>query len=187
MEDDAIIELFFTRDEAALAECKRKFGSRLYRTAMNILHNNEDAEECMSDAMLRAWAAIPPARPERLGAFMAKIVRNLSLNKWEARGAAKRGGNEATVMLGELEEWLPAEGTGPEAEFEAAQVTRAINDFLCTLDDEAKTTFVMRYFHGESVRAVGDRFRMSESKVKSLLFRTRKKLKVYLEKEGVII
>jgi len=153
---------------------------------MNILHSNEDAEECVNDTLLKAWEAIPPNRPMKFGAFLARIARNLSINKWEARGAAKRGGGEVNMLLSELEECVPSKG-GPEDEYEASLVTEAINSFLNTMEQTARIVFVLRYFHGESIRAICERFQMNESKIKSILFRSRKKLGIYLEKEGVII
>jgi len=186
VEDSAILDMFFGRQESAIDETRNKYGKRLFRTSKNILHSNEDAEECVNDALMKAWEAIPPNRPAMLGAFLAKIVRNLSINKWEAKSAAKRGGGETNLVLSELEECIPAQG-GPEQEHEAALVTEAINTFLNDIDKTARVAFVLRYFHGESIRAISERFKMSESKIKSILFRTRKKLKVHLEKEGIAI
>jgi len=153
---------------------------------MNILHNNEDAEECVNDALLKAWEAIPPARPTMFSAFLVKIARNVSINKWKAKGAAKRGSGGVNLLLSELEECIPSSG-GPEKEFEASLVTEAINSFLSNMEQTARISFVLRYFHGESISAISERSKMSESKVKSILFRARKKLRVYLEKEGVVI
>ena len=181
-----IIDMFFDRQESAIDETKRKYGHRLFRTSMNILYSNEDAEEIVNDTLLKAWEVIPPNRPEKFGAFLAKIARNLSINKWEARSAAKRGGGETNLLLSELEECIPSSG-GPEKEYESNLVTEAINSFLCTLDKTARVTFVLRYFHGESIRTICDRFQMNESKIKSILFRTRKKLRLYLEKEGIAV
>ena len=186
MEDSLILDMFFSRQESAIAETRRKYGNRLFRTSRNIVRSNEDAEECVNDTLLKAWEAIPPTRPAMFGAFLVKITRNLSLNKWEAKNAAKRGGGETNLLLDELEECLPSAST-PEKEHEAALVTRAINSFLSNIDKTARVAFVLRYFHGESIRAISDRFQMSESKVKSMLFRTRKKLRAHLEKEGVVI
>jgi len=120
------------------------------------------------------------------GAYLAKIARNLSINKWQARGAARRGGGEISLLLSELQDCIPATG-GPEAEYESARVREAINTGLGTMDKTARAAFILRYFHGESIRDVCERFNMSESKVKSILFRARKKLGTYLEKEGVAL
>ena len=186
MEDLEILDLYFNRDEAAITETRAKYGLRLYKVAINILRVHEDAEECVSDTLLKAWEAIPPVKPERFGAYLAKIARNLSINKCQAKGAARRGGGEIALLLSELTDCIPAKG-GPEAEYESARVQEAINAGLATLDKTARAAFVLRYFHGESVRGVCQRFNMSESKVKSILFRARKKLGAFLEKEGVAL
>jgi len=186
LEDQEILDLYLNRNESAIAETRAKYGLRLYKVAINILHVHEDAEECVSDTLLKTWEAIPPARPEYFGAYLAKITRNLSINKWQAKGAARRGGGETSLLLSELEDCIPARG-GPEAEYESSRVQSAINDGLATMDTTARTAFILRYFHGESIRDVCDRFNMSESKVKSILFRARKKLGAFLEKEGVAL
>jgi len=186
LEDHEIVALFYNRDEDAITETRKKYGLRLYKVAINILRVNEDAEECVNDALLKAWDAIPPTNPERLGAFLAKIVRNLSINKWQARGAIRRGGGEINILLGELEDCIPANG-GPEAEYESRTVQEAINASLASMDQVVRSVFVLRYFHGESIKGVCTRFNMSESKVKSILFRARKKLGAYLEKEGITL
>ncbi|MCL2361771.1 MAG: RNA polymerase sigma factor [Defluviitaleaceae bacterium] len=186
MEDHEILDLYFDRDESAITETRFKYGLRLYKVCINILRVNEDAEEVVSDTLFKAWENIPPTRPDMLGAFLAKIARNLSINKWQARGAARRGGGEIDVLLSELGDCIPDNNT-TEAEYESAQVQEAINAGLNKLDKTARAAFVLRYFHGESIRGICQRFEMSESKVKSILFRARKKLGAYLEKEGVVI
>ena len=165
MEDHEIIDMFFARQETAITETRLKYNSRLFRTAKNILHSNEDAEECVSDALLKTWDAIPPNRPEKLGAYITKIARNLALNRWEARNTAKRGGGEVNLLLSELEDCIPS-GSKPDEVYEATLVTEAINVFLENTAKTARNTFVLRYFHGESIQSISDRFQVSESKVK---------------------
>ena len=184
LEDNEILDLYFNRDESAITETRGKYGLRLYKVSINILRVNEDAEECVNDTLLKTWEAVPPSRPERFGAFLAKIARNLSINKWQARSAARRGGGEVSLLLSELEDCIPSQG-GPEEEYESARVIEAINACLATMDKATRAAFVLRYFHGESIRGVCERFGISESKAKSILFRARKKLGTYLEKEGV--
>ena len=186
MNDQSIIDLYFQREEAAIEETRKKYGQRLYRSAMNVLRNSQDAEECVNDTLLKAWEVIPPSSPTMFGAFLAKIARNLSINKWKAKGAARRGGGETDLMLSELEDCIPASkdsSFSPEEAYEASLLTQAINDFLSSVDQEVRVAFVLRYFHGESIRNICERFNMSESKVKSMLFRARKNLSVHLEKE----
>ena len=180
------MDMYFERHESAIDETRRKYGNRLFRTSKNILYSNEDAEECVNDTLLKAWGAIPPSRPTMFGAFLAKIARNISLNKWESKKAAKRGGGETELMLGELEDCVPSTES-PEGEYESAQVTESINAFLKAADKTARVAFVLRYFHGESIGDISKRFNVSESKVKSILFRIRKKLRLHLEKEGIAI
>lgn len=187
MEDEKILDLFFDRQENALTETELKYGRRMFHLAMNILHSKSDAEECVNDTLLKAWDAIPPNRPAMFGAFLAKIVRNLSINKWKAKGAVRRGGGEVDLMLSELEDCLPTSKDTTEAEYESRFVTKAIDSCLDSMDQTARVVFVLRYFHGESILNICERFDMSESRVKSLLFRTRKKLKAHLEKEGVTL
>jgi RNA polymerase sigma-70 factor (ECF subfamily) len=186
LDDGVIIDLLFKRCETAIEETRRKYGQRLIRTANNILNNIEDAEECVSDALMKAWASIPPNRPEMLGAYLMKIVRNLSINRLESRNASKRGGGETDLLLSELEECLPSP-TGTEDEYESLVVTNAIGAFLNKQDKTARVAFILRYFHGDSINEITQRFKMNESKVKSILFRMRKKLRKHLEKEGIII
>jgi len=186
MDDNMILDLYFGRRESALDETKTKYGRRLHRTAMNILHSNEDAEECVNDTLFKAWESIPPARPGNLGAYLAKITRNIAINRWEAKSAKKRGGGDMTILLSELEDCLPASDS-PEDSFEAKVVTEAINVFLDTLEKSTRAVFVLRYFHGDSIRDISKRYRVSESNIKSVLFRLRKKLRVFLEKEGIAI
>jgi len=186
MDDNHIIDLFFARNEDGLIHTKLKYGQRLLRSAMNVLNNHQDAEECVNDTLLNAWNAIPPNRPNMFGAFLAKISRNLAINKWKKSNTSRRGGTDTTVLLGELEDCVPST-QGVEGQYESKLVTQSINDCLATLDQPARVAFVLRYFHGESMASVCARLNMSESKAKSLLHRTRKKLKEHLEKEGVLI
>ena len=182
MEDMDIIDLFFARDEDAVIETRAKYGARLYKTSLNILGNFQDSEEIVNDTLLKAWESIPPNRPLLLGAYVAKIARNLAINKYRARSAAKRGGGEADALIAELGECIGG-GVEPEKAYEKNQLSLAINEFLAKQSKEARVIFVLRYFHGESILGLADRLSMSESKIKSVLFRTRKKLQEHLKKE----
>jgi RNA polymerase sigma-70 factor (ECF subfamily) len=185
MTDEQILALFTSRDEAALAATRSRYGARLYRTAMNILKNREDAEEVVADTLLKAWENVHTARPSALGAYLARASRNLALNKWKARTVQKRGGNDVTVLLGELEDTIPG-GSSPEREYEAGRLNSAIDACLRGCDNEARTAFLLRYFHGESILGICARMRMSPSKAKSMLLRTRRKLHDYLQKEDLL-
>ena len=187
MEDNQIIDLFFQRDEQALVEARFKYGPRLQRSTMNILKNIQDAEECINDTLLKVWGAIPPARPDLLGAFIAKIARNLAINRYNAKNTQSRGGGEVPLILGELEDVIASPTADVEKTLERSQVTASINACLKNMDKVSRIVFVMRYFHGESILSIAARLNMSESKTKSMLFRVRKKLKAQLEKEGVSV
>ena len=154
--------------------------------AYNILSSNHDAEECVNDTLYRAWEAIPPKRPAFLAAYLSKITRNLSLKRWRAAGTAKRGGGQADLMLSELEQAIPLSRTA-EDEFDYSQTVSAINAYLRGMDINARVIFIRRYFFGDSIYDISRQFKASESKVKSMLFRARQKLKSHLEGEGVVI
>ena len=186
MEDSKILDMYFERREQAMEETRLKYGSRLLRSAMNVVCNSQDAEECVNDTLLKAWDTIPPTRPTMFGAFLAKISRNLAINKWKSKSAARRGGGEVNLLLSELEDCIPSKEHEPERAYEAALLVQAINSYLSSMEQTARIAFVLRYFHGESILNICERFNMSESKVKSMLFRARKKLAAHLEKEGVL-
>ena len=186
MDDKSIIELFFQRDESALCLVKEKFGGLLTSVANGLLKNGEDCEECVNDALLAAWNAIPPAEPENLGAYLCKITRNLSLKRWREKTAEKRGGKGALYLLSELDECLPDNKSIDDAVAER-ELSSLIDSFLRTLDADERDLFILRYFYFCSVSELSDRFGFSKSKVKTQLFRTRQKLSLVLQKEGVII
>jgi RNA polymerase sigma-70 factor (ECF subfamily) len=153
---------------------------------MNILRNNEDTEECVSDTYLKAWNAIPPQRPSIFSAFLGKITRNLSLDRYREQRAQRRGGGEIPLILDELEDCVP--GTrSVEAEVEANAIVHALEAFLDSLGAGDRIVFLRRYWYTDSIASIAARFQMSESKAQSMLFRTRNKLRAYLEKEGITI
>ena len=188
MDDNMIIELYWARSEEAISETANKYGGYCATIAMNILHSREDSEECVNDTYLKTWNAIPPRRPAILMSFLGRITRNLSLNKYKERKTLKRGGdeNEVDLLLSELSDCVPS-GSSVESEYDAETTAKAIDSFLYSVDSENRIIFVRRYWYADSIVSISERFSMSESKVKSMLFRTRNKLKIYLEKEGVII
>ena len=186
MSDEQIVKLFVERKESALAESKKKYGTRLFCIARNILKSREDSEEVVNDTLLKAWSHVPGVRPEKLGAFLAKICRNQSINKWKARGAKRRGSGEVDAVLSELEEFIGV-NYGPEQEYDSKLTTKAINACLEKMDKEMRTTFVLRYFYGESILDICEKQKSSESKVKSMLYRARNKLRSHLESEGVSV
>ena len=189
MEDQQIVDLYWERDERAIAESDAKYGRYCTQIALNILDNAQDAEECVNDTYLRAWNAIPPSRPTKLGAFLGKITRNLSLDRYKARKTAKRGNSLFLVSLDELSECIPdgstGFGSGFDDETEARRIGECINRFLRKQSGEVRDVFICRYFYSDSIGEIARRFGLSESKVKSMLHRTRGKLKKLLESEGI--
>ena len=182
MEDRDIIEMYFARDERAISETSVKYGGYCGSIAMNILSSREDTEECLDDTWLRAWNSIPPHRPNVLRVFLGKITRNLALDKYKARTAEKRAGGELAVSLDELDECV-----GAVDERESAEIGESISRFLRTQPKETRSVFVCRYFYCDSIADIAKRFGISEAKVKTLLFRTRNKLKIHLEGEGITV
>ena len=186
MDDDSILDLYWARSESAIDETSKKYGSYCLAIANNILQNNEDAEECVNDTYWKTWDTVPPQRPAIFRAFLGKIARNLSLNKYKERRAKKRGGDNIALLYSELEDCIPSGGSA-ETEYESGLVVGAINSCLLSLDSGDRIVFVRRYWYADSIQAIAARFQMTESRVKSMLFRTRSKLKTHLEKEGVIL
>ena len=185
MEDACIIELFWARSERAISETDQKYGRYCRSIARNILSNEEDAEECVNDTWLGAWNSMPPHRPNVLSAFLGKLTRRISLNRWKAQHAQKRGGGETALALEELSEIVPAPG-GVEEALEGKALSAAINSFLAELPETEREVFVCRYWFLASVAEISRRFHFSQSKTKSMLFRTREKLKRFLREEGLL-
>ena len=186
MEDEQILDLYWQRDEAAIRETERKYGTYLTRIAYGIIANNEDSQESVSDAYLRAWNSIPPHRPSVFSAYLAKLTRRSAIDIFRQRHREKRFVNEYALSLDELEDCVSAEDS-PEETVELGELTQAIGNYLRFLDKEARSTFIGRYFFFDPIREIAACHHMSESKVKSLLFRTRKGLRDYLNKEGFVI
>ncbi len=186
MKDAEILDLYWDRNERAIEETQKSYGKYCYSIAFRILHDREDSEECLNDTWLRAWNAMPPKRPGRLGLFLGTITRNLSFDKWKYKNAMKRGSGGMEVELEELLECIPAASSTEDA-VEAAELERIINDFLHTLSEQECNVFLRRYWYVEEYNEIAKRYQMKLNTVKTSLFRTRKKLKNYLEQEGVVL
>lgn len=186
MEDNQIIDLYWKRSDAAIVETSSKYSKYCHYISNNILRNTQDAEECVNDTFLQAWNAIPPNRPDRLSAFLAKITRNLSFNKYKSYSAKKRGGSQAELALAELEECIPS-SENVEQVIDNISLADTINHFLASLPQTNRMVFMRRYWYLSSIKEIGCEFNMKENKVKSILFRERKKLKTLFEKEGIIL
>ena len=175
MEDRQIIALFLDRKEAALTETQQKYGAYCYSIAHRVLNNHEDAEECVNDAYLAVWNAIPPHQPLSFSAFLAKTTRNLALKKHRERSTQKRGGNVILLTFEELSECIPDHQT-PQREMEQKELANLLDAFLRTLGEEERNIFLRRYWFFDSISDIAKRFGYGESKIKMILLRTRKKL-----------
>lgn len=183
MEDNRIVELYWQRAESAIYETQCKYGRYCFSIASNILPTREDAEESVNDTYMAAWNAMPPNRPNVLSTFLGKLTRRISIDRWRNLTADKRGGGTVTVALDELSECIPSR-LNPVAEVEARELATAINRFLDTLPHRERKVFLMRYFDLAKLTDIEATFEMSSSKVKSMLHRTRGKLRAHLKKEG---
>ena len=184
MEDEHIVALYWDRSENAIAETASKYGKYCYSIAYNILANHNDAEESVNDTYLGAWNSMPPHKPAILSTFLGKITRRIAIKKWQKGHAAKRGGGEIVLALEELEECIPAYKS-VEQEIEAAELGKVIDKFVMLLPLTERNIFICRYWYMDTIFDICQQFGFSQSKVKSMLHRTRKKLQVYLKKEGV--
>ena len=184
MEDHAIIELYWERSEDAISKTAAKYGGYCYTIAYNILSNNEDAEESVNDTWLAAWNTMPPRRPKLLAAFLGKMTRYISLDRWKNRTARKRGGGEVPLVIEELEECISGEDS-VEKEYLQKEFAKSLNQFVENLPDVERKVFLCRYWYMDSIETIAERFGFSESKVASMLHRTRGKLRKMLEQEGI--
>lgn len=185
MEDSQIIDLYFARDEQAIQETGSKYGGYCYSIAYNILTNSEDAEESVSDTYMAAWKVMPPRRPAILAAFLGKITRNLSIDKWRTRSRVKRGGSEVTIALEELEDCASESGSAEKA-FERKRFAAVLNQFLESLPETERRIFLCRYWYMDPISVIAKYYGFSESKVTSMLYRTRGKFRTVLEKEELL-
>ena len=185
MEDEKIVELYWQRSEQAIAETASKYGPYCHYISYNILHSHEDAEECVNDTWHRAWNTMPPQRPASLRAYLVRLVRNLSIDRWRARKTQKRGeGLEALVL--ELEDCVPAVPSAEE-ETEARELSRTIDRWLDGLPREDRVLFVRRYWYGQRLDELSGQLGWSPNRVSQRLLRLRTGLKRYLEREGVVL
>lgn len=183
MDDKSIVDLYFGRDQEAITQTDKKYGHYCYRIAYNILTNREDAEESVSDTYVAAWRAIPPRRPSVLSTFLGKITRHIAIDRWRERNASKRGGGEVPLALEELQDCV-AGMQNVEMDYERKEIIKAYVRFLDALPVTERRVFLCRYWYVDSVEAIADKFGFSQSKVKTMLHRTRAKLRKQLAEEG---
>lgn len=186
MDDKQILDLYWERSEAAISETSKKCGKYCRYIASNILHNDEDSEECVNDTYLRAWNSIPPNRPSVLKTFLGKITRNLSLDRYELLNAKKRNGGQMSLIFDEIQECIPSLDS-TENIVEEIALTDILNRFLSSLSLEQRKIFMRRYWYLSPIKEIATEYGMSESKIKMSLFRSRNELKKLLEKEGISV
>ena len=183
MDDERIVALYWSRTETAITETDSKYGSYLNSISYNILFNREDAQECVNDTYHNAWNSMPPHRPSILSTFLGKITRRISIDRWRKMRADKRGGGELNLALEELEDCVSGSGS-VEDEIQRRELVKLFNVFLNTLPATERRVFLCRYWYMDSIQSIAQQFGFSQSKVASMLHRTRAKLRTVLEKEG---
>lgn len=184
MEDQFIVELFFSEPDSALEQLRAKYEHYCHTVAFNILGNNEDCDECINDMLLRVWNSIPPNRPENLAAYVGKITRNLALDKMRKSKAERRGGGEASIAIEELGDILHSDNELERLE-DSKEIQEALNRFLESLSKTERGVFMRRYWMMEPVAMIASTYGMSLSKASSMLHRLRQRLKKQLEKDGI--
>lgn len=185
MTDDKIIQMFFQRNEVAIEETHKKYGSYCFKIANNILNNREDSEECLNDTLLKTWDSIPPTRPIHFNLFLAKIIRNFAINKYRSKHTYKRGKGEIVLVLDELEQCIAGQ-SDVETLYIAEELQNTINKFVRGLPERDGNVFIRRYFYADSISDISNRYHLSENNVRVMLNRTRNKLRIRLEKEDYI-
>ena len=185
MDDELIVKLYWDRSENAISETDRKYGAYCHSIAYGILQSKEDAEESVNDTYMDAWNSMPPHRPSILATFLGKITRRISIDRWRNLNRIKRGGGEVTLALEELED-CTAEDQSVEKALERKYLALLINRFLEDLPETERRIFLCRYWYLDSISDIANYYGFSESKVTSMLHRTRKKLRAVLEKEGLL-
>lgn len=182
MDDKSIIGLYLARSEKAISETAARYGAYCYSIAYNILSSREDSEESVNDTYLAAWNTIPPKQPVSLSAYLGKLTRHLSLDRWKQRSRLKRGGGTVNLCLEELSECLSG-GESPEDDLIRKETLASIHRFLDSLPQTERKVFLRRYWYLDSVAQIAEQFGFSESKVTAMLHRTRGKLGKHLKKE----
>ena len=185
MDDRQIVDLYFARSEQALRGTAQKYGKYCFSIAWNILQNRADAEETVNDTYIGAWNSIPPHQPAMLSTYLGKITRRLALKRWAANRTLKRGGGEVSLALEELAGCIPSD-FDVESRIETAELTQILNKFVRNLPQPERNVFLCRYWYLCSIEAIARQQNFSQSKVKSMLSRTRKKLYTHLQKEGYL-
>lgn len=186
MEDSAIVQLYWDRDETAISRTEYKYGQYLMKIACNILANREDASESVNDTYLAAWESMPPQRPSVLRTYLGKLTRRISIDLFRRKTSEKRGGGEYALSLQELGDCVGG-GTDPSLVAEGKALTRAIAAFLESQPLKTRQVFIARYYYMDPVKEIARYCHISEPKAKILLYRARQDLREYLQKEGFAV
>ena len=184
MDDKAIVLKFWDRDEDAVNESKKQYGDYCLYIANNVLHDRQDAEECVNDALFAAWNSIPPQKPENLKTYLGKLTREIAINRWKSNKRQKRIPSEITQSLDEIAEMVS--GGDFEEELELTELSAEISRFLSYVDETKRNVFIRRYWHYDSIESICQRYGFGKSKVLMMLKRTRDDLARHLQKEGFI-
>lgn len=185
MVDEKIVDLYWERNPMAITVTGEKYENYCYKIAYNVLRQHQDCEECVNDTWMRAWDAMPQERPGLLGAFLGAITRNLSIDRYRKNQAKRRGEGNVEYIFDEMQDIVLTDG--PEEHLEETRLVETLNTYLATMNKEQRMIFVRRYWYMDSIEEIAKRFLMSESKVKSSLFRSRKKLREYLLQEDFVL
>ena len=186
MQDQDIIDLYFARNEQAIAESSNKYGYYCTSIAQNILHNMQDAEECVNDTWLRAWNSIPPTKPDYLQLYLGGITRHISLDRFRRQNAAKRGGGELMLALDEMHDVVASDADVP-SQIAEQEFSESFNRFLRSLPERDCNIFIRRYYYLDPISLISKRYGLSVANVQKNLSRTRNKLRAHLEKEGYAV
>ena len=183
MEDEKIVQLYWDRNEKAIEESSTKYGTYCRNIARNILQNEEDADECVNDTWLNAWNAMPPHKPSVLSAFLGKLTRNLSFDRYRKLHREKRGGKTIDLVLDELEELVSGQDD-PERKWLEKELKESINQFLQSMPEEKRNLFILRYWYAMDISEIANRTGLSSNRISVNLNRIRNKLKTFLYERG---
>lgn len=184
MEDHQIVDLYWARSESAIEQTEQKYGKMLTSISVSLVPTEQDAQECVNDTYLAAWNSMPTERPFYLGAFLSKIVRRISVSRYRADRAKKRGG--ADILIDELTECVPSD-FDLCADYENQRLADALNRFLLSLDEEKRYIFIRRYYYSDPIEKIAADIYAGEGKIKTVLFRLRSALRKFLEREDIAL
>lgn len=181
LSDPEIVVLFAQRSQGAISALNDKYGKLCKYIAKNILNNEEDAEECINDSYFAFWEQVPPKNPDPIVAYLSRLVRNISIKRYHANTAQKRN-KTYDLALEELVDMISG-GESLEDVVIGQELGELLNEFLRQEKDEVQVLFVRRYFYGESVADIADKYGLKPNSVTVTLKRARKRLEEFLLKK----